>query len=94
MIVEAAIQEDVDAVGVSLLSGAHMTIFPAVAKLMEEKGCDDMLLIGGGIIPDDEIKQLEQQGIDKLFGPGTPTEKIIEFIKTEVPRRRKSEEIM
>ena len=94
MIVEAALQEDVDAIGVSLLSGAHMTLFPAIRKLMQERNCDDMLLIGGGIIPDDEIKKLQAAGIDKLFGPGTATDEIIEFVRREVPKRRSQEKLI
>jgi methylmalonyl-CoA mutase C-terminal domain/subunit len=94
MIVEAAIQEDVDAIGVSLLSGAHMTIFPRIVELMKEKNCSDIILLGGGIIPTDEIKQLQEQGVDKLFGPGTPTEHIIDFVKKAASGKRSSEEIM
>ncbi len=94
MIVEAALQEDVDAIGVSLLSGAHMTLFPAIRKLMQERNCDDMLLIGGGIIPEDEIKELQAAGVDKLFGPGTATDEIIQFVKREVPKRRSPEKLI
>jgi methylmalonyl-CoA mutase C-terminal domain/subunit len=94
MIVEAALQEDVDAIGISLLSGAHMTLFPAIRKLMQERNCDDMLLIGGGIIPSDEIEELQAAGVDKLFGPGTATDEIIEFVKREVPKRRSSEKLI
>lgn len=94
MIVEAALQEDVNAIGVSLLSGAHMTLFPAVRKLMDERNCGDMLLIGGGIIPDDEIKELQKAGVDKLFGPGTPTDEIISFVREEVPRRKSKEKLI
>jgi len=81
MIVEAALQEDVDVIGLSVLSGAHMTLFPRVKKLMEEKGLDDVLLTGGGIIPPDDAKELEKQGIGKLFGPGSNTYDIVDFIK-------------
>ena len=91
MIVEAAIQEDVDFVGISILSGAHMTLFPAIRKLLTEKGADDISLFGGGIIPEEDIKQLESQGIDKLFGPGTSTEDIIAFITKAVQSKRKDE---
>jgi methylmalonyl-CoA mutase C-terminal domain/subunit len=94
MIVEAAIQEDVDCVGISILSGAHMTLFPAIKKKLEEKGASDIILFGGGIIPDDDIKALEAQGIDKLFGPGTPTEEIIEFVKKAVAAKDEKEEIL
>ncbi|HRP08832.1 MAG TPA: cobalamin B12-binding domain-containing protein, partial [Gemmatimonadales bacterium] len=72
MIAAAAVQEDVDVVGLSILSGAHMTLFPRVRRLLEEQGRPDILVTGGGIIPDDDATQLETQGIGKLFGPGTP----------------------
>jgi methylmalonyl-CoA mutase C-terminal domain/subunit len=94
MIVEAALQEDVDAIGVSLLSGAHMTIFPMIVDLMKQKNCSDIVLIGGGIIPDDEIKALEAKGVDKLFGPGTPTHEIIDYIKKTIPGRKSPEKIL
>jgi methylmalonyl-CoA mutase C-terminal domain/subunit len=94
MIVEAAIQEDVDCVGISILSGAHMTLFPAIKQKLMEKGASDIILFGGGIIPDDDIKSLEDQGIDKLFGPGTPTEDIIEFVKKAVAAKDEKEEIL
>jgi methylmalonyl-CoA mutase C-terminal domain/subunit len=80
MIATAAVQEDVDVVGLSILSGAHMTLFPRVRKLLDEAGREDLLLIGGGIVPLEEIETLEQQGVAKLFGPGTPTQEIIEYI--------------
>jgi len=88
MIVEAALQEDVDVVGLSLLSGAHMTLFPAVRKLMVEKGLGDVLLTGGGIIPEEDMAALEKQGIGKLFGPGTPTAQSIAYIKEWVEKNR------
>ncbi|NIP44801.1 MAG: cobalamin B12-binding domain-containing protein [candidate division Zixibacteria bacterium] len=94
MIVEAAIQEDVDCVGISILSGAHMTLFPAIKQKLEEKGAEDIILFGGGIIPEDDIKALEAKGIDKLFGPGTPTEDIIKFIENAIAGRDKKEEIL
>ena len=81
MIVEAAIQEDVDVIGISILSGAHMTIFPKILNLMKEKGLDDVLLTGGGIIPDEDIKELKKMGIGELFTPGAPTTAIADFIK-------------
>lgn len=81
MIVEAAIQEDVDAVGISILSGAHMTIFPRVKTLMDERGLNDVLLFGGGIIPDEDIKKLKDLGIGELFTPGTPTAKTAAYIR-------------
>jgi methylmalonyl-CoA mutase C-terminal domain/subunit len=81
MIVEAALQEDVDVIGISILSGAHMTIFPKVLKLMKEKGLDDVLLTGGGIIPKEDIQKLKEMGVGELFTPGTPTTEIAEYIK-------------
>lgn len=81
MIVEAALQEDVDVVALSILSGAHMTIFPAVLKLMQEKGLTDMLLTGGGIIPDQDMKVLNDLGVGRLFGPGTATSIPVTYIK-------------
>ncbi len=81
MIVESALQEDVDVIGISILSGAHMTIFPKVLKLMKEKGLDDVLLTGGGIIPKEDIQKLKEMGVGELFTPGTPTTEIIEYIK-------------
>lgn len=81
MIVEAAIQEDVDAIGISLLSGAHMTIFPKVLELMKEKGVDDVLLFGGGIIPEEDIKKLKEMGVGELYTPGANTQNIIKFLK-------------
>ncbi len=81
MIVEAAIQEDADVIALSILSGAHMTIFPRVRKLMIDKGLDDVLLTGGGIIPAEEVTELEAIGVGKLFGPGTPVSEPIEYIR-------------
>ncbi|MGB9664944.1 MAG: cobalamin B12-binding domain-containing protein [Ignavibacteria bacterium] len=81
MIVEAALQEDVDVIGISILSGAHMTIFPKVLRLMKEKGLDDVLLTGGGIIPKEDIQKLKEMGVGELFTPGTPTTEIAEYIK-------------
>jgi methylmalonyl-CoA mutase C-terminal domain/subunit len=81
MIVETAIQEDVDAVGLSILSGAHMTIFPRVLQLLREKGAEDILLFGGGIIAPEEMVELQKLGIGRLFGPGTPTAEIIDYLK-------------
>src|SRR5687767_15088122 len=81
MIANAAIQEDVDVVGLSILSGAHMTLFPRVLELLREAGRDDVLLTGGGIIPKEDMDALEQQGAGKLFGPGTPTTALVEYIR-------------
>lgn len=81
MIVEAAIQEDVDAIGISILSGAHMTIFPKVLEIMKKKEVDDILLFGGGIIPEDDLKKLKEMGVGELFTPGTSTTTVIEFLK-------------
>ena len=82
MIATAALQEDVDVVGLSILSGAHMTLFPRVKSLLRDAGRDDVLVIGGGIIPKEDIEELEAQGVAKLFGPGTPTQTIVDHIKT------------
>lgn len=81
MIVEAAIQEDVDVIGISILSGAHMTILPKIKNLMVEKGLDDVLLTGGGIIPEEDIKKLKDIGVGELFTPGASTKNIAEYIK-------------
>ncbi|HEU5184156.1 MAG TPA: cobalamin B12-binding domain-containing protein [Gemmatimonadaceae bacterium] len=81
MIATAAVQEDVDVVGLSILSGAHMTLFPRVRELLEEMGRDDVLLTGGGIIPKEDIDALQRKGIGKLFGPGTPTTDLIAYIR-------------
>ena len=81
MIVAAAVQEDVDVVAMSILSGAHMTLFPRVRDLLAAEGADHILLTGGGIIPEDDAEALEGQGIGKLFGPGTPTTEAVDYIK-------------
>jgi len=81
MIVEAAIQEDVDAIGVSILSGAHMTIFPRLLALMKDKGLSHVLLFGGGIIPDKDIGELKALGVGELFTPGASTQTIVEYIR-------------
>lgn len=88
MIVNAAIQEDVDVIALSILSGAHMSIFPAVLDLMKEKGLDDVLLTGGGIIPAEEMQELESRGVGRLFGPGTPTTEPIKYIQEWVGTNR------
>ena len=81
MIATAAVQEDVDAVGLSILSGAHMTLFPRVHELLAQQGRDDILITGGGIIPKEDMDALQAKGIGKLFGPGTPTSDLIAYIK-------------
>ena len=81
MIVNAAVQEDVDVVALSVLSGAHMTLFPRVLELLEEEGADGVLLTGGGIIPETDMEALEEVGVGRLFGPGTPTSEAIEYIR-------------
>ena len=78
-IVETAIQEDVDFIGLSCLSGAHMTLFPRVMALLKEKDADDIIVTGGGIIPEEDIPQLKKSGISMIFGPGTPLKEIIEY---------------
>ncbi len=90
MIVEAAIQEDVDAIGISILSGAHMTIFPRIMNLMKEKNVDDILLFGGGIIPEDDLKKLKEIGVGELFTPGTSTVEIVKFLKDWVDKHPKN----
>ena len=81
MVVNAALQEDVDAIGISILSGAHMTVFPKIINLLKEKGLDDVLVTGGGIIPEDDMKKLEDLGVGKLITPGTSTKDIVNYIK-------------
>lgn len=83
-IVEAAIQEDVDIIGLSILSGAHMTIFPKVLNLLKQKEAEDIIVIGGGIIPEEDIKKLNEMGVKKLFTPGTSTKEIIKYVKSIV----------
>lgn len=89
MVVNAAMQEDVDVIGVSILSGAHMTVFPRILNLMKEKQMNDVLLTGGGIIPDDDMKKLQTMGCGKLFPPGTETGQIVEYISRYVKEHRK-----
>ncbi|MFI5227878.1 MAG: cobalamin B12-binding domain-containing protein [Gemmatimonadales bacterium] len=91
MIATAAIQEDVDVVGLSILSGAHMTLFPRVRELMHEQGRDDILITGGGIIPKEDMDALREQGIGQLFGPGTPTTALIEYIRDWFAERERQE---
>ena len=92
MVVETALQEDVDVVGLSMLSGAHMTLLPLVKKLMDEKGLSSVLLTGGGIIPMEEMEELQRQGFGKLFGPGARTQEIADYIEAEMGRRFAAEE--
>jgi len=86
-IANAALQEDVQIVGLSILSGAHMTIFPRVMELMRERGMDDVILFGGGIIPEDDIPKLKAAGVGAIFLPGTSTEDIIKYIRENAPPR-------
>jgi methylmalonyl-CoA mutase C-terminal domain/subunit len=86
MVVSAAVQEDVDAIGLSILSGAHMTLFPRVVELAREAGLDDVLVFGGGIIPDEDVPKLKAQGVSAVFTPGTRMEEIIDFIRRNARR--------
>jgi methylmalonyl-CoA mutase C-terminal domain/subunit len=88
MIVDAAIQEDVDAIGVSILSGAHMTLFPAILDELKNKNAEDIMLFGGGIIPDDDKEELEKMGVAKIFTPGAPTEAAIRFLKEAISNKK------
>ncbi|MES2138581.1 MAG: cobalamin B12-binding domain-containing protein [Bacteroidota bacterium] len=88
MVVNAALQEDVDAIGISILSGAHNTVFPKIITLMKEKGLDDVLLTGGGIIPVKDMEKLNEQGVGKLFPPGTDTKEIIDYVTSYVKEHR------
>ena len=88
MIVRAAIQEDADVIALSILSGAHMTIFPQVMELMKEQGVENVLVTGGGIIPEKDMETLAEQGVGKLFGPGTPIQKTVDYIKKWVSENR------
>lgn len=93
MIVEAAIQEDVDAILMSILSGAHMAIFPKVMELLRENGVDDVLVMAGGILPDEDIPAIEAMGVHGNFGPGTPLSAIIEYVKAHVDPQRMRQEL-
>ncbi|NLF12788.1 MAG: cobalamin B12-binding domain-containing protein [Anaerolineaceae bacterium] len=84
MIAEAAIQEDVDVVGMSILSGAHLALFPRVLELLRENDMEDVLVVAGGIIPDEDVERLQEMGIRGVFGPGTPTDAIVDFIRENV----------
>ena len=88
MIVNAAVQEDVDVVAMSILSGAHMTMFPRVLELLSEKGATDVVVTGGGIIPQEDMEELATMGVDRLFGPGTDTRDIIKYVRAAVAQKR------
>jgi methylmalonyl-CoA mutase, C-terminal domain len=87
MIVAAAVQEDVDAIGLSIMSGAHMTLFPAVIDLLKEKSAEDIVVFGGGIIPQDDVPRLKEKGTAEVFLPGSPTQAIIEWIRANIRPR-------
>jgi len=87
MIAEAAVQEDVDAVGLSILSGAHMTLFPAIVELLRQKGIGDVALFGGGIIPQEDVAELKRQGVKEIFTPGASTQDIIDWVRANVRPR-------
>jgi methylmalonyl-CoA mutase C-terminal domain/subunit len=89
MVVNAALQEDVDVIGISILSGAHMTVFPKIMELMKKKKLDDVLVTGGGIIPAEDMKKLNKLGVGNLFPPGTDTKTIIDYISGWVEQNRK-----
>ena len=93
MIVEAAIQEDVDAILMSILSGAHMAIFPKVMELLHENGVEDVLVMAGGILPDEDIPAIVQMGIKGNFGPGTPMARIIDFVRSNVDPHRLEQDL-
>lgn len=88
MVVNTALQEDVDAIGVSILSGAHMTVFPKIMQFMNEKGLNDVLVTGGGIIPENDMNALHSMGVGKLFQPGTNTQEIVSYISNWVKENR------
>src|SRR5690554_1153177 len=88
MVVNAALQEDVDAIGISILSGAHMTVFPKIIQLMKEKGLEDVLLTGGGIIPSDDMLELKAMGVGELFAPGATMIDVADYIKSWVEKNR------
>jgi methylmalonyl-CoA mutase, C-terminal domain len=81
MVVEAAIQEDVDGIGISLLSGAHMTLFPEILRLLRDRGAEDIVVFGGGIIPDSDVTALKEMGVDKVFTPGTSLDDAVNYVK-------------
>jgi methylmalonyl-CoA mutase C-terminal domain/subunit len=87
-IVETALQEDVDVIGLSILSGAHMALFPRIMELLKEKGMDDVLVFAGGIIPQEDVPALKKIGIKEVFGPGTPTSVLVKFVQENVKKRK------
>jgi methylmalonyl-CoA mutase C-terminal domain/subunit len=87
MVVSTALQEDVDGIGLSILSGAHNTIFPKVLRLLKEKGGEDMVVFGGGIIPDEDIDSLRREGVARIFTPGATTREVIDWVRTNVASR-------
>jgi methylmalonyl-CoA mutase, C-terminal domain len=90
MIANAAVQEDVDVVALSILSGAHMTLFPRILELLQAEGLEDVLVIGGGIIPEEDIGALESKGVHRLFGPGTPTSAPIDYVRDHFARQSRT----
>ncbi|HXH27425.1 MAG TPA: cobalamin B12-binding domain-containing protein [Candidatus Polarisedimenticolia bacterium] len=89
MVVATALQEDVDGIGVSILSGAHNTIFPKLLRLLRDKGGDDIVVFGGGIIPDEDIGALRQAGVKAIFTPGTTTQQVVDWVRANIPHRRR-----
>lgn len=87
-IAETALQEDVDVIGLSILSGAHLTLFPRIMKLIKQKGLDNILVFAGGIIPNEDVPALKKIGIKKVFGPGTPTDELVKFVRANVPQKK------
>lgn len=94
MIVSAAVQEDVDAVGISILSGAHMTLFPAILDELKKQKAGEILLFGGGIIPDDDAEELKKLGVAKIFTPGAPTTAAIDFLRKAIEDRKSDDKLM
>jgi len=86
-IAETALQEDVDVVGLSILSGAHKALFPKIMELLKQKGLTDVMVFAGGIIPEEDVQEMKRLGIKEIFGPGTPTEMIIQFVLDNIPKR-------
>jgi len=86
-IVKTALQEDVDAMALSILSGAHMTLFPEILQLMRKEGIGDVLVVGGGVIPDEDVPELKKMGVSEVFGPGTPTSVVVNYVAQHVRRR-------